>query len=451
MITCQILPSPATGKNRRIELSGIDLWLNVWINNIFVYPSVLDIDQLKKAVGHALARYPLVSGQLLLLNSDRYFIEMSDHSIPISFTENNELSKWPLDSTVVISDGHTLFKPYLSPVPTEQSTDNSQHEPLFHMKLTHIVQSDELIMGISWSHILGDGASCLDFLSTVSRLYQNLEPLKPDPIFERRLWQENEANQAFVPVLKLLRDAEPKEHVMTNFMSYLAPYEQINLKFSSEQLAQLHKLAGEPNVTIQDALTAYIILLLNTYCFDDDEQQITHAGTIINFRGVSDSIAPIGHIANSVFLMLSTDFEDPQSLSSIALTIRSSIIKSRDRTFLEPCLATMDSLMRKIAREARVCRIQHYRNEIIVNSNFKFDWANLVDFGHKDQCRFYTTGAGPFYLRIFRLNPIHDGMQWVERDRQGAEVAFLINKNIKSRFMNAWHKDIEENFALWKK
>ena len=451
MITWRVPSLPPTGKNRRIELAGIDLWLNSLINHVFVYPSVLNIDQLKEALGRALSQFPVISGHLLLFNTDRYFIEMSDHSIPISFIDNTELSKWPYDSTVVVDKGQTLLESYISQVQTEKLLDSSQFEPLFHMKLTHIVQSGELIMGISWAHVLGDAASCLHFLNTISRLYQKLEPLKPDPTFERRLWHENEADQSFSPLMKQLRDAQSKEQIATMFTSRLTTYEQVNLRFSGEQLAQLHKLAGEPSVTIQDVLTAYIIILLNTYCFENDEQRITHTGTIINFRGVSDSISSFGRVANSIFLMLSDDFENSRSLSSIAMTIRSSIIRSRERTFLEPYLATMDGLMRKITRENRECRIKHYPNEIIVNSNLKYDWANLVDFGHTNKCRFHTRGAGPYYLRVFRLNPIYDGMHWLERDQRGAEVAFMIDKDIKSRFMDAWHEDIDENFIKWKK
>jgi hypothetical protein len=244
--------------------------------------------------------------------------------------------------------------------------------------------------------------------------------------------------------MKLLQDTQPKEQMAANFLSYVAAYEQVNLHLSGQQLVHLHKLAG---VTIQDVLTAFIIILINAYCFDNDEQRITHADTIINFRGVSDSISPVGYFGNSVFLMQSDDFKNFQSLTNITLAILSSIIRSCEKTFLEPYLATMDGLLRKIARENLECNIKHYPNEIIINCNLKYDWAKLVDFGFTDKCRFHTAGAGVYYLRIFRLNPIQDGTQWIARDCQGAEVAFLIDKDIKNRFMNVWHKMIDENFA----
>ncbi len=79
------------------------------------------------------------------------------------------------------------------------------------MKLSHIVQSSKLIMGISSSHVLSDATSCLHFMNIILRFYQKLEPLKPDPIFERRLRYENEADQSFLSAMTSLRYAQPKE------------------------------------------------------------------------------------------------------------------------------------------------------------------------------------------------------------------------------------------------
>jgi hypothetical protein len=104
--------------------------------------------------------------------------------------------------------------------------------------------------------------------------------------------------------------------------------------------------------------------------------------------------------------------------------------------------------MRKITQENRECRIKHNPNEIIVSSSLKYDWTNLVDFGHTDKCYFHMRGAGPFYLRVFRLNPIHDGTHWIERNSQGAEIAFMIEKNITNQFTNAWHRKTEKTIRI---
>jgi hypothetical protein len=65
-------------------------------------------------------------------------------------------------------------------------------------------------------------------------------------------------------------------------------------------------------VTIQDALTAYIILTLNKYCYsNNDERRILHAITIVNYRGVDDLIARQSQVGNCLFMMLSENFDDP--------------------------------------------------------------------------------------------------------------------------------------------
>jgi hypothetical protein len=252
--------------------------------------------------------------------------------------------------------------------------------------------------------------------------------------------------------MKHLRDAKPFEEMWKKFMIDQEAYDQVNLCFCSEQLAKLRILAGGDSITIQDALTAYIILTLNTHCYrNDNEHRILCTNTSINFRGVADSIAPYGQVSNAVFMMLSDNFEDPYSLSNIAKTIRRSIIKSRDSKFLQSWLATADDAMRTMIHNNRLADLGFVPNEIIVNSNLRYDWANLVDFGYTDKCRFYTGWSGAFYLRVFRLNPSCDGNGWLPRDRNGAEVVFRIEKNLKENFCNVINRDIEENFENIKK
>ncbi len=295
---------------------------------------------------------------------------------------------------------------------------------------------------------MGDAAAFLNFLNNLSRFYQNLESVEPLPVFERRLWRADEADKSLLPIMKHLSHAGPLQKMFQLFSSWQDTHDQLTLSFSGDQLAKLRELAGGNNVTIQDSLSAYLIFTLNTHCYlNDDQHRILRANTVVNFRGVSDSIAPVGHVSNAIFMMLSDDFYDPLSLSSIAKTIRRSIIRARDPKFLEPWLATADGLMRKIARENLLANWGQFPNEVIINSNLRYDWVSLVDFGYTDKCRLYTAWTGPLYFRVFRLNPVHDGTQWLPRDRDGAEVAFLIEKNMKQRFISACQKDIEENFA----
>lgn len=441
-------PSSPTGKNRHIELAGIDLLIIARIDNVFVYPSDVDIERLKDALGRALSLWPLVAGRFLLLDDDHYVIEMSDNAIPVTLIENTDLSKWSINSNIVVEIIQNPLEPFIDYTQVEKMVRGSLDEPLFRLKLTRLVQSGEWIMGTSWAHVLGDATACLNFLNTLSRFYQQMEPLEPLPVFERRLWREDEADRSLLPIMKPLYDAGPPGQALKNFMACQLTHHQLNLCFSGKQLTKLRTLAGGNTVTIQDALSAYIILTLNTHCYQNNEQRlILRINTTINYRGVSDSIASPGLVANAVITMLSDNFDDPLSLSSIAKTIRRSIVRSRDPKFLVSWLAAADGLMREMAHDNRLMNMGPFPNEIAVNSNLRYDWANAVDFGYTDKCRFYTAWTGALYLRVFHLNPVYDGTQWMERDRDGAEVAFRIETDMKEKFINAWEKDIVENFA----
>jgi hypothetical protein len=134
----------------------------------------------------------------------------------------------------------------------------------------------------------------------------------------------------------------------------------------------------------------------------------------------------VGLVANALFVLSSDDFDDSRSLVNIAKTIRASILRSRDPTFLEAYLATADGLMRQMAHRKELANMVFFSNDIFVNSNYRHDWANLVDLGYTDQCRFYTA--------------------WTERDRDGAEVVFLIEKDMKEKLISAWRHDVQHHF-----
>jgi hypothetical protein len=442
-----VFPSNPSGNNRRIELAGFDLWKTACIDNVFVYPSEINIDQFKQALGRTLSLWPLVVGRVRVEDDEHYMIEMSDNGIPVTFVHNSELSKWPLDSKVIVELNKNPLEPFLDAIQAVKIFGNSQDEPLVRIKLTHLVQSNECVLGVSWAHVLGDAASFLHFLNALSCFYQQLEPLESSPMFERRLWREDEADSSFLPLMEQQRDAKSTSEVMAVFFAEQTTFAPINLHFSGAQLAKLRVLAGGNHVTIQDALTAYIILTLNTHCyFDNDERRILHTNTAVNYRGVSDLIAKKSQVSNAIVMVLSDDFDNPYSLSNIAKTIRRSINKSRNSVFLEKWIATADGLMRDNMKNDKLIDMGLFPNNMVANSNLRYDWASLVDFGYTDKCRFYTAWTGALFLRTFRLNPEKSGNEWLTRDRDGAEISFRVEKHLKERFINAWKRDVNENF-----
>ncbi len=63
--------------------------------------------------------------------------------------------------------------PFFDEVQSAKLICNHPDEPLLRLKVTHLVQSDEWVMGASWAHVLGDAYDCANFLHVLSRFYQS--------------------------------------------------------------------------------------------------------------------------------------------------------------------------------------------------------------------------------------------------------------------------------------
>ncbi|CAF1338068.1 unnamed protein product [Rotaria sordida] len=420
------------------------------VDNVFVYPT-LDIKQLQNAIGRTISLWPIVVGRLCITDNEHYSIELSDNPIPFTYVENDELERWPILPVAI--DDRTILQSFVDSVPSEPTQD----DPLVRFKVTRLVRSNEYVLGVSFYHMLGDADSYIHFLSDLSRFYQGLEPLSPKPSFERHLWIKKDAPRAIdsslMPLLQPLQDARPRDIIIAKVVEEHTTTDPVQISFSSEQLTKLHSLAGQgiESITIQDALTAYIIVTLNKYVLVSDNEHIRRTNTIINYRGISDTLAPRGQVDNSIMFMLSDDFDNPLSLQCVAKTIRASINKARNEEFLERWLITIDLMMRKIHKEGKAWNFASYPNEIWFNSNLKYDWASKVDLGMKDQCRFHTVGVSKLKCRVFPLNPIQDVDGNWTRDHGGAEVSFRIPKeDCKNKFIAAWNNDVKENFMNFK-
>ncbi|CAF2185874.1 unnamed protein product [Rotaria magnacalcarata] len=103
----------STWSNRRVEIAGIDLWMIVRINYVFVYSSILDIDRIQAALSDVLSLRSLVAGRLVCHENDRYAIDMTGNTITITIIENSELLSCPFSCHVKIGAGYILFKSFL--------------------------------------------------------------------------------------------------------------------------------------------------------------------------------------------------------------------------------------------------------------------------------------------------------------------------------------------------
>ncbi|CAM2730406.1 unnamed protein product, partial [Rotaria socialis] len=128
--TFVISPSTPTGNNRRIELVGMDQWTIARIDNVFVYPSEINLDRLKKALNRTLSVWAFVTGRVLLENEQHCIIEICDNPIPVAFVVNNDLKEWPLNSDVIVEVTNSLFPMFIDGVQVMNLCKSSTDEPL---------------------------------------------------------------------------------------------------------------------------------------------------------------------------------------------------------------------------------------------------------------------------------------------------------------------------------
>jgi len=428
-----------SGNGRRIVLFGTDLIFGN-IENVFVYPT-LDVNRFRDALHQTLSYWPIVTGHLLIDENDQYIIECSDNSIPLTYTENDQLICWP-DLPVIVDD-MTILQPFI---------DSVQHKPereaLVRFKITHLLQSGEYVLGTSFYHMIGDANTNIRFLNDLSQIYQHLEPTLPRPIFERQSLKEENLDFSLPNIVDLSENAGKQQTLIDCITKEYVETEPINLSFSSNEITQIHNLIeNNAEITPHDALCAYIIFTLNKHFFiNTTDEPIQHARMLVNYRGVCNRLAPIGYVGNCLLTTIPIGFSNPLSLSDIAKAIRQSIQSIRNEDLIKKYITSANVLCRQLVKDNRITFIFGSK-EFIFNSNFKYDWTDQVNFGMINQCRFHTVGLYKFYFRIFRLNPTknQDGI-WI-KDNGGAEIAFRIPKGQeKEKFLAAYKKDIEENF-----
>ena len=432
-MTSYIYASVPTGNGHRIKLIGSDLIFG-GIDNIFVYPT-LDVDRLRNALSRTLSSWPILTGHILVDDDGEYFIEFSDNSIPFTYTEDDQLKQWP-DLPVVVDDV-TKIQPFIDSVRYKPET-----EPLLRVKVTRLLRSDEYILGTSLMHMVGDAQSYIHFLNDFSQIYQNLEPILPRPIFERHLLHEEDPETSLSSALKLYRNTHRREVILDRISKEQNETDPMNISISSKQLSKLHKLVADTSeITIHDALCAYIIFLINKYLCTNENEYIRRVYVYVNYRSVSDSLTPKGYVANAIVQPLSCDFPNPVSLSDIAKIIRQLVKMTRQEDLVKKWITSTNILMKQFIKDGHVNFVWD-KDEVVFNSNYKYDWANQVNFGMKNQCRFHTSGIFKYYFRIFHLNPLKkENKCWI-KDNGGVEIAFRIPKGeIKEKFLKALQED----------
>jgi hypothetical protein len=265
---------------------------------------------------------------------------------------------------------------------------------LLRFKVTRLICSGEYVLGVSFSHVVGDAASAALFLNDLSRLYQHFESLALRPVFERRLWSNEEADSVLFVRMKQYRDGAPIEALLEIYRKENENTDSVTMTFSSKQLVLLRTRVGGDQLVVSknDALIAYVIFRLNTHFFLE-KQIIQRAFVIVNYRGISTKLCSPDQVGNCFMIILSDDFSDLYSFSIIAQTLRHSIKKARNEPFALSQIATEHLALKQLNDKQFKPNWTCFDNEVIVNSQYECDWIDQVDLGMTNQCRMHLPQA----------------------------------------------------------
>ena len=183
-------------------------------------------------------------------------------------------------------------------------------EPLLTVKLT--VSPSHTAIGLSWCHVLGnpsviqillrilmialgDGRAFYDFTICLSALYENVDPsmLPPPPSLYRHVFPlpycaSDAVSRNFLTRMPhLSQDYAPKK-LFQMYADVEARTDHVQLRFTGASLDGIRALAGEGagdvRLSVQDCLTAYLVVTLSK-CLEKPIKRVINALDVSNFKG----------------------------------------------------------------------------------------------------------------------------------------------------------------------
>ncbi|KAM0754464.1 hypothetical protein T439DRAFT_321506 [Meredithblackwellia eburnea MCA 4105] len=436
-------------------LSPITCWQFGTIPSVHVLPSI-DVDQLKQAIEDISSLYPVIAGrlrkreQLSPTGKGLYYIEFTSSAIPLTLASTSSTEAFP--TTAVIQPD---LSTYTTPIDLPHQLNNPA-VPLFTIKLTHL-SNGQVVLGLMWAHILGDGSAFATFVETFSQLYSG----------EKKV--EQIVKPTFGPHVDLIE--EPTEEMLRKWeLDYLYPTfklpeawgkfgaaaaqsEVVQVVFTADEvrlLKSLAKGAGEDEwVSEQDGLSSYWLNILRI--IGEPVESAVHP---INYRThfPNSPLFPpnlptlVANVAQMQRIALpAASFAEKLSLKPIALTIRAGLeaLKKDD----------------KVTREWISCRAKRMQDAIdvqemqvlvpkegdsMINSNWRYSWNHT--FSHPVGTTSHHTSFSTInFLRVFRSNDVFG-----DKGESGAECTFNLKKGLKEKFETELKRDRKEEFVRWK-
>ncbi|KAJ7612688.1 hypothetical protein FB45DRAFT_1036903 [Roridomyces roridus] len=352
-----------------LPLAGTDRMMNSSIDVSHFVPGRFDDERLIAALRNTLQYCPHVTARLRIKGDD-WWLDAGKRGIPLRFQTTEEPLNLHPDLSVTPTDIiNPVFNNFL------RAGEPDWDEPMLQIKVTYCSTTNESAIGLSYSHILGDGHLVIQFLSSWSQYYQGKEPLLGQPTYEKYQipqppaeFNDNPDTDTFMTRhLSFLKEIPSREQLAHMDIAAEELTAFVDLYFSSQQLEQLRYLADSwtgqsggsaKRTTPQDALGAYFITTMNR-CLD---VPITRVITTVSSRGIKnpDDLKPSewrapGHCAagNNVLHVytptLST--QEAHSIGAVAAAMQKSVKEARQYKHAKRIFAITNPISSRITTE----------------------------------------------------------------------------------------------------
>lgn len=285
----------------------------------------------------------------------------------------------------------------------------SSETPLLQMKLS--VGGKYTAIGVSWHHALGDAASLLRFMHTLSQLYQGLEPSYPAPSFRKHVFASPDPDtlQRFGAMMPHLTGTFPVPEIYQRYAERNQSMSRIDWYVTQGQASLIRDhtngLSFIP-LSVQDCLTSYIVSTLNR-CGYHTLSTVTNAAS---YRDVAAPFIDPNVAGNCIYVIPTSLIMPTDGIVSVAQKVRQSLLEARSPGFIESYMSVAGHHMLRAATEDKKFFFGSDSNILSVNSNLSFDWR-AIHFGYPRGSRFYTAGISKFYLRVFKSNSDEAGIE----------------------------------------
>lgn len=344
-----------------VDLPGYDLWLH-FVDNVHAFDGSIDIERFHDALASTLQMYPHAAGKLCTTGG-RWFIQLTNSGLAVEAEDRKEeLSTSFIQGDWVIQDD---LSPLLSQLPPDATIVNGSAS-LVRFKITTF--KDRTCLAVSWHHTLGDAVALCRFMQTLSLFYQSVEPDFSPPTFDKHQYRTPEPSTSsdFLPLMPHLWVSYPFDELEAKYAEACEDLGNLRWRFHEHHLHALHSMLsadGEGYLSWHDCLTAYIVTLLNRSM----PRPIRMVTNVANFRRVEAHYIA-SNVAGNVIQNIPTGTL-PFHMRDIAIAVRESIVRCRNRIFLEDWMAVASDIMLATANAGKSFFFASRPGVMTVNSN----------------------------------------------------------------------------------